>query len=244
MKSFILGLTAIGFLFIIGCGDNKPTQDETKPYISSVNFLGGNEIQAGDSLNVRLTFQDNIALSEAFVEIHDNFEGHKHQKVNTKFASSAILLLEGESDAKTANFLVPANAASGPYHMNLSVIDLEGNQSDVKVLSFSILQDNQPKFKSMVAELSVSRGDQFNISFDVEDETDLKEISYVILDHDDELASSLFNGDIDLNGPDDLGFSFNQNFSISKLTSEAEFVVSVLDSDGNMSVAVIEIHVQ
>ena len=72
MKSIFISLIAIAMMLATGCSDNG-TSDEAKPTITSVNFLNGYTIQAGDSLNVRMSFKDNMALSEAFIEIHDNF---------------------------------------------------------------------------------------------------------------------------------------------------------------------------
>lgn len=227
-----------------GCNDNSLSNDETKPIITSVNFLDGNTIPAGDSVNVRISFTDDVALSEAFVEVHDNFESHKHQKVNTKFSGSEILSLEGLSDAQVATFVLPNNAAAGPYHMNISVLDKEGNRSDVKVLEFFISQPGQPVFKSIVKEIDVSANTDFTINFEVEDDVDLKEIFYIIEDHNNPSAEPLFDGDIDLLGADDLGFTFNQKFSVNQTFSELEFIVGVFDSDDNLSIAIIDIHVQ
>ena len=243
MKSIFIGLVATTMLLAIGCSDNG-NSDEDKPTITSVNFLDGNSIEAGDSLNVRISFSDNIALSEAFIEIHDNFEGHKHKKANTKFSASEILTLEGASDAQLASFIIPSNAAAGPYHMNISVLDAEGNRSDTKVLTFYITQPGQPVFKSMVQELTTSLNEDFTIEFEVEDDIDLKEISYVMEDENNPDAEPIFDGDIDLTGPDDLGFTFKQTFSISSATDEVHFIVRALDSDENLSVASIEIHVR
>lgn len=243
MKSIFISLVAISLLMAAGCSDNG-TSDEDKPTITSVNFLNGNSIEAGDSLNIRISFNDNIALSEAFVEVHDNFEGHKHKKVNTKFSASEILTLNGTSDAQVVNLIVPANAAAGPYHVEISALDAEGNRSETKVFALDITQPGQPMFKSMVTELTVNRNADFTIEFEVEDDVDLKEISYVIEDGNNLQDEPLFDGDIDLTGPDDLGFTFKQTFSINKATDEVHFIVRALDSDENLSVAEIEIHVR
>lgn len=240
-RLFLILLTTI--VVGTGCNDNI-SSDEDKPTITSVNFLNGYTIPAGDSLNVRMTFEDNVALSEAFVEIHDNFEGHKHQKANTKFATSTILNLEGTSDTKTAEYLLPANAAAGPYHFNVSALDADGNRSDTKVFSFLISQPGQPVFKSMVKELTVSTKTDFTIEFEVSDDIDLKEVSYVIEDEQNHSAGSLFDGDIDLDGPDDTSFTFKQTFSVHSTSNELAFIVTALDSDDNMSIGVIEIHVK
>ena len=161
-----------------------------------------------------------------------------------KFSTSEILVLEGTEDAQIASFVVPANAAAGPYHMNISVLDGAGNRSETKVFSFFITQPGQPAFKSMINELTVAPKTSFEIEFEVEDDVDLKEISYVIEDENNPNGEPLFDGDIDLDGPDDLGFNFKQSFSINTTTDEVVFVVRALDSDDNLSIAVIEIHVR
>ena len=226
-----------------GCSDN-PTMDVGKPTITSVNFLNGASIPAGDSLNVRITFSDNMELSEAFVEVHENFEGHKHGKANVKYDGSQILSLSGTNAEETTNLLVPANTAAGPYHLEISVLDAEGNRSDVKVLDFEITQIGQPTYSSLNESIEVKAVEEFSITFTVEDDVDLKEISYKLIDHDNESAAPIADGDIDLEGSSDLSFTFDQKFTIDGSVEEAEFIISTFDSDGNLSIAEIEIDVK
>ncbi len=237
-------LLIAALLFAAGCKDDDPATDETKPTITSINFLDGASVRAGDSLNLRVTFEDDMELSEAFIEVHENFEGHKHGKVNQKFSDSKILTLSGTNSEQYVSFEIPSNAAAGPYHIEVSALDGTGNRSDTKVFEMTILQDDQPTFKSFPTSLTVSPNSTFNVTFEVEDDTDIKEISYILLDHNDPSAPALADGDIDLDGPDDLSFAFDQSFSAGNVLTTLEFVVRALDSDENMTVAEIEIDVQ
>ena len=237
-------LVVSAILWGTGCNDDNTPSDEDKPTITSVNFLDGTSIQAGGSLNVRITFSDNMELSEAFVEVHDNFEGHKHGKANLKYDGSQILSLSGTSADQTANLLVPNNAAAGPYHLEISVLNAEGNRSDVKVLDFEITQLGQPTYTNLVEAMEVKAGEEFTITFTVEDDVDLAEVSYKLIDHENESAAPISDGDIDLEGSSDLSFTFDQKFTIDNSVQEAELIISTFDSDGNLSITEVEIDVK
>ena len=121
---------------------------------------------------------------------------------------------------------------------------VEGNRSDVKVLDFEITQAGQPVYKNLNGTLEVTAGEEFTITFTVEDDVDLKEISYMLIDHENESAPPIADGDIDLEGDTDVSFTFDQKFTIDGSVEEAELIISSFDSDDNLSVAEIEIDVK
>lgn len=244
MKStLILSLFAVAFL-VGGCKDDTPSSDSIKPKLSSLNFINGNSVMAGDKLDLRATFTDNMELSEVFFEIHENFAGHSHQKANLRHSDSKIVELTGTSDDVETTFEIPQNAASGPYHMEVSVLDAAGNRSDVKVFEFFITQNTQPVFTSIPTVINTTVGASFNVKFEVTDETDLKEITYEVVKHGSEGEEPLFEGDVDLDGADDKSFSFDQDFTASGFPTELEFIVRVFDNDDNLTLGVIEIEVE
>lgn len=244
MKHIKLMFMAAALVFAGGCNDDSVKTDDNKPEITSFNFLNGNSIAAGDSLSFRVSFTDDVALSEAFVEIHPNFEGHSHGKVNTKFSDSKILELQGTQDAHIVNFEIPTNSAAGPYHIEISVLDQEGNRSDVKVLAFEITQTGQPVFTSIPTTIDASPGQSFNVSFEVQDDIDLKEVSYVLINETSNSGEIIAEQDIDFDGSDEKSFVFNQNFTAPNETATLGFVIRVLDSDENLTVGEIEIEVK
>lgn len=243
MRTIVLFAIAVVLVSVAGCKDDNPS-NTIKPEITSVNFTDGPTIAAGDSLKVSASFTDDLGLSEAFFEVHNNFNGHSHQKVNQKFSDSKIVTLSGTQMATNVGFEVPGNAAAGPYHLEVSVLDEDGNRSDVKVLSFDITQPGQPVFKNLPDMLEVNAGSTFNIAFVVEDDIDLKEVSYVVQQHGTSGEAPLFDGDIDLDGADDTSYSFDQDFSTGGVTGELEFIVRATDSDGNLTVGEVEIDVK
>ena len=224
------------------CNDDDGV-DADKPRITSVNFVTGVDAKAGEVMEVRASFTDDENLSEAYFEIHENFDGHKHGKANTKFEASEIISLDGTQDEKTIEFSVPTTAAASPYHLEISVLDKAGNRSDVKVLPFNITQDGQPVFVNLNETMNISSKD-FTIDFTVTDDIDLAEIIYELYEHTSNGEIEITDGDIDLDGSDDTSFKFNQNFSAPEGADELEFIVRVTDSDGNLTVGEVEIEVQ
>lgn len=244
MKQLNMLLSLVAILFAAGCNDDSVATDNTKPEITSVNFIKDSEIQAGDSLSLRISFTDDIELSEAFVEIHQNFEGHSHGKANTRFSDSKIIELAGTQEAITIDFEIPTNAAAGPYHIEISVLDKEGNRSDVKVLAFEITQTGQPVFTTLPSTINASPGQSFNVSFEVHDDVDLKEVSYVLVNESSGTGEIIAEQDIDFNGSDEKSFVFNQNFTAPNETAQLGFIIRVLDNDENLTVGEIEIEVK
>lgn len=235
--------SALALTMIFSACNDDDSVDADKPRITSVNFVTGVDAKAGEVMKVSASFTDDENLSEAYFEIHENFDGHKHGKANTKFEASEILSLEGTQDEKTVEFSIPTTAAAGPYHLNLSVLDKAGNRSDVKVLGFSITQDGQPVFVNLNETMNISSKD-FTIEFTVTDDVDLAEITYELYEHTSNGEVEITDGDIDLDGADDTSFKFNQVFSAPDGAEELEFIIRAIDSDGNLSVGEVEIEVQ
>ena len=92
--------------------------------------------------------------------------------------------------------------------------------------------------------MEVKAGEEFTITFTVEDDVDLAEVSYKLIDHENESAAPISDGDIDLEGSSDLSFTFDQKFTIDNSVQEAELIISTFDSDGNLSITEVEIDVK
>ncbi|MCB9261693.1 MAG: DUF4625 domain-containing protein [Flavobacteriales bacterium] len=236
-NAFLASIT----LFAVSCND-KPDTDNTKPTINTPEFLNGNTVVAGDSLTLNLGFNDNLELSEAYIEIHHNFEGHSHQKANVRFEYNNILTLSGTKENLVQTIFIPQNASAGPYHLEVSALDKAGNRSDISVSEFFITNSGQPQFSNTTSSIKTIAGESFNISFLVDDDIDLQEISYQIVNVQSS-GTSEFEDDIDLVGTSDKSFSFNQNFSLST-AGNYEFIVRALDNDDNQSVLKIDIEVK
>ncbi|MBO6516718.1 MAG: DUF4625 domain-containing protein [Bacteroidia bacterium] len=243
MKLQFIGLSAVAVFAFAGCSDEEPATDNTKPTVSSFKFEDNDFVDAGEHFDVRATFTDDVKLSEAFFEIHPNFDGHSHGKANLRHSDSKIVPLAGTQGDADVHFDIPGNAAAGPYHMEVSVLDDAGNRSDVKVFGFNILQATQPEFTTVPSTITVSKGASFNVQFTVTDETDLKEVSYQIVEHG-HADEAFAEGDVDLDGADDKTFNFDQDFTAPNEAVELEFIIRAYDSDENLTVEEFEIEVE
>ncbi len=146
LASLILGLTA--------CGDNDvditPPTFETITYTPApvtAEICGSDEstvflLTGGDQITFDVLFEDNNALSEYKVDIHNNFDCHGHgggsapavvvpnvDNLTTDWTVLDINELSGTSSSIKRTLRVPENVTAGNYHFHIQVIDEVGNDS-------------------------------------------------------------------------------------------------------------------
>jgi len=103
------------------------------PYVSSAIVCGVNSnevitLPKGQSITLVLEFTDDIALSQAKLDIHNNFDchGHKSQKSGVIWNLIEIKQLEGIKQTITVNLQPPENVVTGNYHLGIMAVDMEG----------------------------------------------------------------------------------------------------------------------
>ena len=118
--------------------DEQVIKDTESPVI--VEFATDHDhAEAGGEIHMDLMFTDNKALSQAKIEIHDNFDGHSHGRVAAPFEWEMIIDLEGQkSYTDHMHIDVPADASSGNYHVTCLVTDKAGNESDLVDIDLEI----------------------------------------------------------------------------------------------------------
>lgn len=143
--------TILGAMLIIagfGCTENsmggeQPEADREKPTISLQSvlptpvadslcgFLSDRVIKVNtDSvLTIDLLFEDNQALSQYKIDIHQNFDCHVHERT-TPWQLLKIVDVEGKSAEVTESFTIPSDASVGNYHFLVLCLDAAGNEAD------------------------------------------------------------------------------------------------------------------
>lgn len=142
------------FLALAACGDSDV--DRTPPSINVTNFIptpvadeicGGQEptvflLSGGEELSFTAIFEDDVALSQYKVDVHNNFDCHGHgggvapsvvipsvSNQTTDWSITEVQNLEGTSVTETRTFIVPENVTAGNYHYHIQVLDAVGNDS-------------------------------------------------------------------------------------------------------------------
>lgn len=157
MKKAILFFAAV--VILASC--KKDEEDTTRPVIGSVKVNGvvGNEhdVEAGTTISVEVAMSDNKDLNQLKVDIHSADDGHTHgddggateevEEANIGVWSDArIISVSGESKTETLSFTIP-NTIKGHWHIEVSLIDKDGNEAVEYVTTLHVENANLPVFE-------------------------------------------------------------------------------------------------
>jgi hypothetical protein len=116
--------------------------DKEKPTFSWISPTDSLVVEAGSAVSFNATFFDNEALSQYKIDIHDNFDGHGHDKYIAQIWSRIIIgNLSGIEQSENFVIQVPDSAAAGWYHFLLTAADASGNQSEFGLRSLYVRND-------------------------------------------------------------------------------------------------------
>lgn len=135
MKKISLALAALLIIGISSCkkdDDNNSTPtDTTKPTAQLASPADDDEFISGNEITVNATITDDLELSQAKIEIHENFDGHSHMKNGSpEFQWDSIIDLSGKSATLNFKVALPVDIAAGNYHFTMKVLDKQGNEAD------------------------------------------------------------------------------------------------------------------
>lgn len=127
-KKYTLPLLALGCATLFACKKTdreKPTFDLQTPADSSV-FI------SGQTIPFAARFLDNQGLSQYKIDIHDNFDGHSHEKYIAKIWTQILIEnIGGTEFNENRSIQVPDSVAAGWYHFLVTAVDEAGNQSEI-----------------------------------------------------------------------------------------------------------------
>lgn len=151
--SFLFAMAAV-VISISSCGNDDvdvtpPTIDDlvSSPAPQEAEICGGVEpvvflLTGGDDLSFDVVFNDNDALAQYKIDIHNNFDCHGHgggvapkvvvpsiDNQTTDWTVLDIHNLSGKSAMVSETLKVPENVTAGNYHYHIQVIDEAGNDS-------------------------------------------------------------------------------------------------------------------
>lgn len=271
MKKFTKFPALIALLLTVSIACDKDddndndNQDTVKPTIKSAMINGSNEditVAAGTEIHFDVEVEDNEALGELKIDVHDVFDGHSHgKKSSIDWAEVKIIQLSGKTETVHEHMDVPGNATAGPYHAIFRLIDGEGNEGEFVEVDFMISNGSEPTIDvtdpDFSTEVHVDKGASISLKGTVKDDTDLDEITIVLEEeHDDHHShgkksdTPLYDVDFDLDGSNDLSWDFetdgNVVISIPSDAEEGHYALEITakDNDGNISIFEGEVHVE
>ena len=179
LQKSILGalLLLVGF----GCtkngvgGGEVPEEDRQKPLITLQTVLPGPvtdslcgfvsdrviKVSTDSVLTINLLFEDNQALSQYKIDVHDNFDCHVHER-SAPWKILKIVDLEGKSVEVSESFTVPEDASVGNYHFLVLCLDAAGNEADF--VEYDVKVESATDATPPTIELSVPLADTTSIN--------------------------------------------------------------------------------
>ncbi len=140
--------------------------DITPPTVSNITVNNTTnetiDLAPGDTFLVKALLTDNLELGQFKIDIHDDFDGHSHKSMMTKYAEIRIKSIDGISYNLEEMFVIPDTTASGIYHGTIQALDAEGNVSLPQVFYFNVVRDEQPTI-AMNLPATISAGSVLNI---------------------------------------------------------------------------------
>lgn len=156
LKKSVLILGSI--LSVLACRSENENHDQEKPVIVSdyaENFpTSCATIKRGESFTFKAQFTDNVELGSYNVEIHHNFDKHKHDTeiascpnedpekktaiTPFKFNQNYSIPSGRQSFSVSHKIEVPSNVDTGDYHFHLKVVDKAGFHN-IKAVSIKII---------------------------------------------------------------------------------------------------------
>jgi hypothetical protein len=113
--------------------------DTNPPVIQLFYPLDSSRVFCGDSLYVEGKITDDESLSQYKIDIHNDFDGHGHDKSSIQPWLTVVLGdMTGREFYLTGKIGVPSTAAAGWYHVVVTASDASGNQSDFQLRSIRI----------------------------------------------------------------------------------------------------------
>ncbi len=108
------------------------SSDVTRPVITVPAPEDQTTYIGGDSLLIKAIFTDDKELSQYRVEIHNDFDGHSHGKMDgaaLPFYFDTLVTISGIVDSQEYKIFIPQDAAAGKYHFLVTALDAAGNEA-------------------------------------------------------------------------------------------------------------------
>lgn len=251
MKKNVFLFALVGLAFLSSCKKEEEEKDLEKPSINITSPTKDATINSGTVLNLKGIITDNKALSEVKLEIHNNFDGHSHEKKggSPAFEWDSIYKVSGTSYNLDAQIAIPTDVAAGKYHVIVKALDASGNESDkveVDIIIVNILDIEAPKITNLVFNPALSGGElhlhhknSFSVNGVVSDNLELDKLKFVIIRESDD--KEMWEKESEISGA---SFNFSETINMQSAWGKGhyELLIIAIDAKGNRTTVDTHIH--
>ncbi|MCB0641480.1 MAG: DUF4625 domain-containing protein [Phaeodactylibacter sp.] len=217
-------------------------------------------LTGGETLDFEALFQDDQALSEFKIDIHNNFDCHGHGGASAPGISVPnvdsqtedwtvldIVPLEGKEDQINRSLQVPENVTAGTYHFQLQVLDAAGN--DNPLANFYSLKITNPTDSNApviaatapTGNFSVAKGESIQFSGTVTDDISLSQggNGVLFLSYTDLSSGNTFTSDaaFPFDNSVQKTYDFDFSFTVPATLQAGSYRFSLRAQDGVRNVA-------
>ncbi len=266
----------ISLVFLIGCLNEDP--DISAPTMEVVEYIptptedsicGAIEpvvfnLRGGEEFTFDVIFNDDQALSQYKVDIHNNFDCHGHgggsapsvavpnvNNLTTDWTVLDIHSLSGDMAPIIWTDKVPENVTAGNYHFHLQVIDEAGNDSPFanfhSMKIYNPLDSIAPQIniqEPAIRNMAIKKGERIRFVGQVTDNRSLSDggngvlyLAYTDLSTGNTFATDkafIFDVNVDTN------YDFDFEFEIPQTLVSGDYRLSLGANDGVRNVAAFE----
>lgn len=131
MKNIVAALLLGSVMLFVACNDDgEDPVDTTAPTIEVEEPHYGESFAVEGEIHFEALFTDDVQLATYNIDIHDNFDGHTHSRVErTTFDFDQSFDLSGLTMDVHEDIEVASDALAGPYHFIITAIDAAGNST-------------------------------------------------------------------------------------------------------------------
>jgi hypothetical protein len=262
-KRFLGALAILLAGFTTACNKEDDTPNDTQaPTIENLMLNNKDHdvtIEVGANLVATAVLKDNLNLGEAKIDIHSNFDGHSHGRVQTTpFDLSRVIRLSGTQMNLNERISIPADAATGNYHFILQIIDAAGNEGDFAEIEFEITGSSQPQIKLTAPkpeaggdEIELAKGGTLRFAGMVEDADGLAELKIKIEEDgghshgriEAELGEPFYEKEYELNGVTTFDLSNVMPIVMPNEHADLVLYLTAFDTKGNTKTVKLKLHV-
>jgi len=253
MKSLFLFITFS--ILLTAC--TEPNIDISNPTISIQNIspnpisglvCGAMEdnviyVKSAETITFDFLFEDNEALSQYKIDIHNNFDCHGHRGPMTEdWNLQQIKDLTGQSINLSTPITVPSNVTAGSYHCSVLLLDEAGNQAST--IFYTLKIQNSTDTIPPTANLSqpttnstnINKGSVLNVQGLLMDNNNLEngrlELVYFTPSNNKSVAQTLR---LDNTVSNTYNYNFNYTIPTSFVSGTYTFEVRAYDAVGNIA---------
>lgn len=200
-------------------------------------------VKSAETITFDFVFEDDEALSQYKIDIHNNFDCHGHRgPITVDWNLQEVINLSGQTSSITKSITVPNDVTAGSYHCSILLLDEAGNQAPTIFYTLKIqnstdtipptLHLTQPTSSS----ININKGNTLNVQGSLMDNNNLEngrlELIYFTPSGNKGTAQSLR-----LDNTVSNTYNYNLNYTIpsSFISGTYDFELRAYDAVGNIA---------